>query len=139
MNLSLIHLVAFHRILLWEWRDLGLFLKNFFQILRIFSGVVATIVSLDFQLGENVFLFKLALPQQIFPASILWAHPMHSEFCNIFIHKAGRLASHLFVRWKQACLILTLLLPSCIWNRSLMQIHSSIHRSNLTWKFKWKG
>lgn len=30
---------------------------------------------LDFQLGENVFLAKLALPQEIFPQSVFWAHP----------------------------------------------------------------
>lgn len=81
----------------------GIFLKQIFlQILRIFSSVAATTVSLDFQLGENVFLFQLALPQQIFPASILWAHPMRSEFYKIFVHKAGRQAELLFVRQKQS-------------------------------------
>lgn len=101
MTLSLIHSIGFHRISLWEWKDLGFFLKIFLQILRVFSWVAATTVSLDFQLGENVFLCKLALLQQIFPPSILWAHPLHSEFCKIFIHKAGRQANLLFVRWKQ--------------------------------------
>lgn len=47
---------------------------------RVFSRVAATPVSLDFQLGENVFPSKLALTQQFFPSSILWAHPMHSDF-----------------------------------------------------------
>lgn len=127
-------------LLLREWKDLGFFFKKFLQILRVFSLVAVTPVSLDVQLGENVFLFKLALLQQIFPASILWAHPMPSEFCKIFIHKAGRQAGSLFVRWKQWGLLKIHFVSSQVfWNWSLMQIHSSIHRSNLTWKFKWKG
>lgn len=41
------------------------------------------------QLGENVFLPKLALPQHIFPQSMFWAHPGYgAKFCKCLLSKA---------------------------------------------------
>lgn len=58
-------------------------------LLQIRSGCTRSAV-LDFQLGENVFLAKLALPQEIFPRSMFWAHPGYGAFCKCLVSKAWR-------------------------------------------------
>lgn len=40
--------------------------------------------------GKNVFLAALALPQQIFPQSVFWAHPGYGAFCKCRVSKARR-------------------------------------------------
>lgn len=60
-----------------------------FVLPQIGSGCTRSAV-LDFQLGENVFLAKLALPQEIFPRSVFWAHPGYGAFCKCLVSKAWR-------------------------------------------------
>lgn len=59
------------------------------RLLQILSGCTRSAV-LDFQLGKNVFLAKLALPQEIFPRSVFWAHPGCGAFCKCLVSKAWR-------------------------------------------------